>query len=344
MPYKRPNSPNWYISYSDPATGKQCRRPAGTDFKAAKALEQRLRAESHQLRAERSAGITVDAILAAYLEPRLNPVNRSTVQHLAPLFGVWCSELTPALVRAHIKDRQASGAAPATINKELVMLSAAINEYNADNDTHLPNPVTGLKLKEPDGKIRWLTRDEYAALIDHCEGHLLDFVEIGINTGMRKSEILNLRWERIDFPNALITLESGDTKSRKRRTIPINASCMTALKRRAESCKNAWVFCGQCDEPITDVKKSFATACKRANLKDVSPHTLRHTFASWLVIAGVPLYEVKDLLGHSTIKLTERYAHLAPENLRSAVDMLCDKLCDTEKSHPHGARVSEGRK
>jgi site-specific recombinase XerD len=73
---------------------------------------------------------------------------------------------------------------------------------------------------------------------------------------------------------------------------------------------------------IGSVKKGFAGACKRAGISDYVPHDLRHTFASWLVQKGVSLYEVRDILGHSSIKLTERYAHLAPENLVGAISKL----------------------
>ena len=77
---------------------------------------------------------------------------------------------------------------------------------------------------------------------------------------------------------------------------------------------------------IVNLKNSFASACKRAGLKGVTPHTLRHTCASWLVMAGRPILEVRDILGHSTIKMTERYAHLAPENLVDAVSSIEERL------------------
>ena len=77
---------------------------------------------------------------------------------------------------------------------------------------------------------------------------------------------------------------------------------------------------------IGDLKNAFASACQRAGIGDCTPHTLRHTCASWLVMAGRPLIEVRDLLGHSTVKMTERYAHLAPENLVDAVSSIENQL------------------
>ncbi|MDO6460897.1 site-specific integrase [Granulosicoccaceae sp. 1_MG-2023] len=92
---------------------------------------------------------------------------------------------------------------------------------------------------------------------------------------------------------------------------------------RAVNCPaSPWVFCREDGTRIEAVRRSFATACRRAGIEDFHIHDLRHTCAAWLVTAGVPLTEVRDLLGHSSIKMTERYAHLAPENVRAAVAKL----------------------
>jgi len=130
-------------------------------------------------------------------------------------------------------------------------------------------------------------------------------------------------------------LEASHTKTKKARTIPLNQAARRALlDQRDEQSKvglqTPYVFAhidarwrGQ---RIANLKNSFASACKRAGLKGVTPHTLRHTCASWLVMAGRPILEVRDILGHSTIKMTERYAHLAPENLVDAVSSIEDRL------------------
>lgn len=92
---------------------------------------------------------------------------------------------------------------------------------------------------------------------------------------------------------------------------------------RASHCPSArWVFCNANGERIASIRRSFNTACHRAGLVDFHIHDLRHTCAAWLVSAGVALATVRDLLGHTSITMTERYAHLAPENIRAAVAVL----------------------
>ncbi len=128
----------------------------------------------------------------------------------------------------------------------------------------------------------------------------------------------------MDFRAGLVHLDGSHTESGKRRSIPLNTDARGALLRRArhgaEPCPvPPWVFADQKGERIASVKKSFATACKAAKVEDFRIHDLRHTCAAWLVSVGVPLPEVRDLLGHSTVKMTERCAHLVPDNVRQAV-------------------------
>ena len=95
------------------------------------------------------------------------------------------------------------------------------------------------------------------------------------------------------------------------------------LAWRDQYCPDSpWVFCRRDGTRIAAIKRSFATAARRAGIGDFRIHDLRHTCAAWLVSAGVALPEVRDLLGHSTVKMTEKYAHLAPENVRAAVAVL----------------------
>jgi integrase len=326
MPYRQKNTALWWISYTD-ATGQRIRRSAGTAVYAeAKALEDGLRASGFKAR-QRSGGAiaALDQVLAAYLSKpgRLHKRNQSTVRVLAAhLAGQSIHELTRPAVLRYIETRQTAGIAAGTINKELTLLSAAINEYARDRGIELQNHVSRAKLREPEGRIRWITRQDAQRLLDASSDMIADLVAIGLYTGMRTGEIFALEWSRVDRDRGIITLEAEHTKSRRRRTIPIHAVVAQALERRRERCGHSpFVFCSDAGH-VVDLKKGFAAACRRAGIANFRPHDMRHTCASWLVMAGVPLPEVRDLLGHSSIKVTERYAHLAPENLRAAIDRL----------------------
>lgn len=242
------------------------------------------------------------------------------------------SMLNATAVRAYIAVRTEVGLSNSTINRELSVLSAAINYARREWEWEIQNPVSGRKLREPEGRVRWITRVEAQALIAAAQRepntpHLADFIRLALHTGCRKGELLGLDWWRVDLQAGLIHLEAQHTKSGKRRSIPLNKKARAAIISRAQfraaHCPDSpWVFAHKSGARIQDVKRAFATACTRAQIQDYRIHDMRHTCAAWLVSAGVPLTEVRDLLGHSTITMTERYAHLAPENLRAAVAML----------------------
>ncbi len=257
----------------------------------------------------------------------------TSCRHLYPAFsGRKLRDILSHDVRAYITQRRKEGAAASTINKEVGLLSSAINYARREWGWDIHNPAQGCRQREPEGRLRWLTKSEAAALIEAARQsekapHLADFIILALNTGMRSGEILGLEWRRVDMGNGLIWLEAEHTKTARRRTIPLNDNARTALLSRlnwrARHCPDSpWVFCDSRGRRIASVKKSFETACRRAGIDDFRIHDLRHTCAAWLVTAGIPLAEVRDLLGHRSIQMTERYAHLAPENIRSAVQRL----------------------
>ncbi|WP_238474300.1 site-specific integrase [Pseudomonas cavernicola] len=215
---------------------------------------------------------------------------------------------------------------------ELAALSAAINWCNVEYEWALPNPVKGRTMREPEGRVRWLTRAEVESLCRVASKQrngalLVDFIHLAVNTGCRKEEMLGLEWRRVDLVNRLIYLEGQHTKAGKRRSIPLNDGAMDALKGRmayrAEACPGSpWVFARATGDRVASIRQGFVSACKSAHIDDLVIHDLRHTCAAHLISAGVALAEVRDLLGHSTIMMTERYAHLAPARVRAAVRVL----------------------
>jgi integrase len=138
-------------------------------------------------------------------------------------------------------------------------------------------------------------------------------VIVALNTGLRLGELMGLTWERVDLSRGVIRLEV--TKSGRRREVPLNAESYDALVSLNPKASGR-VF------RTKSVRKAYENAVTNAKLDDVNFHTLRHTFASWAVMRGVSLKELQELLGHSSLAMTMRYAHLAPERLRSAVTRL----------------------
>ncbi len=142
-----------------------------------------------------------------------------------------------------------------------------------------------------------------------------------MNTGMRKTEILTLTWDNVDLKHGFILLNI--TKNDERREIPINKTLRESLLGLNRRLDVPYLFFDVLSgKRYLDVKRSFNTACRRAKIKDFRFNDLRHTFASHLVMAGVDIMTVKDLLGHKSLNMTLRYAHLAPAHKVKALEML----------------------
>lgn len=247
-------------------------------------------------------------------------------------------KITGADIKGYIRHRQSEGRANATINRELAALSSAINYCNREWEWGLDNPVKGRLTREARHRERYLTRGEVGRLVTAARqqrhGELLaDFIEIAVHTGCRRGELLGLEWSRVTLEpgKESLTLLSSHTKSGKPRNIPLNSVAQAAIRRRLSwRSRNApgcpWVFARESGERVRCIRTGFAQAVKRVRLEDLRIHDLRHTAASWLVSDGVPLEVIKELLGHSSITMTERYAHLAPQRVREAVNRLGHNL------------------
>ena len=184
-------------------------------------------------------------------------------------------------------------------------------------------------LKGENKRLRYLSDDEIERLINACGKEIKPIVITALNTGMRKSEILHLTWNRVDLKNRIILLDK--TKNGERREIPINQTLFYTLSGIVRNIKTDYVFYNpETLKPYYDLKKSFAAALKKAHIIDFHFHDLRHTFASRLVMGGVDLTTVKELLGHKSITMTLRYSHLASAHIQNAVKVLDNK--DFEKN------------
>lgn len=240
-------------------------------------------------------------------------------------------DITKRQLSHHIETRRIQGKSNSTINREISILSASINYAIRRWGWNIQNPASGLHLKTPEGRLRWLTRQEASILLDAAEQsdapHLYDFILLALNTGMRRTELLQLDTHKIDLIQKRIHLDGTQTKNGKRRIIPLNQAAIIAISNRIKAnhengISGTRLFLQRNGKPVVQINTAFSNAVGKTNIQDFRLHDLRHTFASWLISEGVTLAELRDLLGHSSIKQTERYAHLAPGRLHKAVAVL----------------------
>ncbi|WP_421534690.1 phage integrase [Pseudomonas marginalis] len=153
--------------------------------------------------------------------------------------------------------------------------------------------------------------------------HLKPMVLVSLNTGMRRGELFDLKWSAVNFDTKTITVAGATTKTSDTRHIPMNKETIGVLEAwKKQVSKSPYVFPGQGGGRFEDVKSAWLKLLERAPIDGFRWHDMRHDFASRLVMAGVPLNTVRDLLGHADIKMTLRYAHLAPGTKAAAVELL----------------------
>jgi integrase len=221
-------------------------------------------------------------------------------------------------------ERLQKGNKAGTVNRHLSimkhMFTKAI-DWNMVEDETLKRVRKAKLLEENNRRLRYLSKEECQALINNCDNHLKPIVTMALNTGMRKGEILSLKWDNVDLRHGFILLDI--TKNGERREIPINTTLRETLVSILRRVDIPYVFFSdKSGKRYGNLQRSFNTACRRTGIKDFRFHDLRHTFASQLVMAGIDITTIKELLGHKTLTMTLRYAHLAPSHKVRAVDIL----------------------
>ncbi len=271
-----------------------------------------------------SAGdLTVGVLLSRYYRDRLSEVRspdaiRFAIAALDPRLGaLYPDDLLPAVVRGYANER---GASPGTILREIGVLRAAL-AWGVENRWIAQAPIISNPVKAPPPRDRWITRDEARHLIAACwEPHIRLFVILGLTTAARMGAILELKWAQIDLASRLV--DYGPGHGRKRRAVvPLNDDALRALSAAQQLASSEFVieFRGQ---RVKSVKNGFQAACDRAGLRDVTPHILRHSAATWMVADGVPIAQVARVLGDTEATTERVYAKHAPGYLSQAVGAL----------------------
>lgn len=270
------------------------------------------------------------------------------------------TDITAIMVEKWRTERMKGGISASTTNRNITALRGLFSRA-LDWSIIPKHPLTTVKiLPEPSGKVRWLSTAEESRLraaLDAREerdragrdsanrwrtarkydllpdlrttsfvDHLKPMVLVSINTGLRQGELLSLEWVAIDLDNAIITIYGANAKSGEDRHIPMNDEALVTLQQWRTQTPGALVFPGPTGAAISEIKTAWGKLLKDAEIQKLRWHDLRHHFASRLVMAGVDLNTVRELLGHADIKMTLRYAHLAPEHKAAAVQKLMRQL------------------
>ena len=248
------------------------------------------------------------------------------LNHLLPVFGeMVLGEISPKSLAAYKAQRRIEQAAPATINKELQLVRHAFNIAMREWEWCRENPMHRVSMEQVRNEVdRWLTANEEERLLAASSPWLQEIILFALHTGMRQGEILNLRWEEVDFTRG--TLMVMKSKNGTRRTIPLNSTvyALLAAKQAATGTSCGPVFTSPLGNTlqVRFLVREFCDARDRAGIPDFRFHDMRHTFATRLVQRGIDLYKVQRLLGHKTGTMTQRYAHHSPESLRDGVNVL----------------------
>ncbi len=274
-----------------------------------------------------------------YIKTHLAPTSQKRYRGIVENFKAYLrlfpfisktSQLSIKFFQDYQAHRKNEGAANKTINNELICLRAMFNlaikwEYVRNNPTH---NVAFLK-EEVNKKPRFLSKEECKILLKNADEFLYPIFYTLLYTGMRKSELENLEWSDVDFERRKIKIRYKDDWSPKssEREIPINEGLYELLKDRktktqAKACRYVFHNDGQKIEP-NFLRNHLLPLTKQCGFGDVTKiHSLRHTFASHLVMSGVDLPTVKRLMGHADIETTMIYSHLADEHVDRAVEKL----------------------
>ncbi len=234
-----------------------------------------------------------------------------------------------------IVKRREDGVMNGTINRELTCLKRMFNLAIKWGETR-KNPVQQIDmLEEPPGRTRFLSIEDAQKLIQFSCEHIKPIVILALNTGMRLNEVLSLKWKQIYLDDVIDPhIELTYTKNNRKRFIPLNDDIVKLfLSYRQKSIpkqKNPeFVFCSvRTGYPLKSVRKPFERALKMAGIEDFRFHDLRHTFASHYVMNGGDLLSLRDILGHSNLKMVERYTHLGSAYKRKMINNLNGKFSE----------------
>lgn len=250
--------------------------------------------------------------------------------HLVPEFGEFrLDEIGPQEIERYKAKKVAAGLGPKTINNSLTVLHRTLAVAAEWGKLRSVPKVKWLKVPPPE--FDFLTFEEAARLVSGADAEWRPMILLALRTGLRQGELLGLRWDDVDLVAGRLVVRRaavrgvvGTPKNGKSREVPLSDDAVAALRGRPSRFRGEHVFAHEDGRMLTkgDCKHPLWRTCRKAGLRQIGWHVLRHTFASHLAMRGVALKAIQELLGHSTMEMTMRYAHLSPDVRRDAVRLL----------------------
>ena len=198
-------------------------------------------------------------------------------------------------------------------------------------------------LKEPTRRIRFLTQEDAQRLLQALPEHLADMAAFSLATGLRAANVTGLQWSQVDLTRKLAWVHPDQAKARRAIAVPLNAEAMVLVQKQLG--KHATHVFSYKGKPIIQVStKAWYAALERADIRDFRWHDLRHTWASWHVQNGTPLFALQELGGWESAEMVRRYAHLAADHLAPYAERLCAARAtdETEARFGHSPENSKG--
>jgi len=329
--YYRADRRGWWVSYID-ATGERVRQKvvAHTRQQAIDALSLiKAKEETARVLGIRPASeITTEVLFERYKRHQKARIRPTTFERLDSILSTLKTHLpqkAKTITRrtvAELIETRSETVKAGTVAKEMSVLKHCLKlavEWGELNQ----NPAAGARLpKLPPGRTRYLTPGELKAALESAPEWMRAPMAFAACTGVRRGEMLALRWMDVDVANRRLYLR--ETKNGALRILPLSAAALQVLGSLPQGMASEAVFAGvDAAQLSVYIKRVF----KRLGILDASFHTLRHTAASWLVQQGVDLYAVGQILGHKTPRMTQRYAHLSPDYMAGAVGRLDGIMC-----------------
>jgi integrase len=256
-------------------------------------------------------------------------IKKIIINQLVEEFGSLDLEgFSTTLVETYLADGLDQGLKPATVNRRLACLKHMFRkacDWGFCSAEKLKDVRNVKFYRENNQRVRYLQTEECQELINVCEKysrlrHLKPIIITALNTGMRRGEILSLKWEQVDFKKGAIILQGKGND--EKRHIPINEALAETLHEIVRMLDAPYVFADSQGKPYKHIREAFASACRRSGIENFRFQDLRHTFACHLVKAGIEIATVSKLLGHKSMAMTLRYSSLAPDHMKAAVNTL----------------------